>query len=38
VVDGRVVMTLPRGAEYRCYAKSSNAIGGTRSKPIRVQV
>ena len=38
VVDGRAVLDLPRGETYRCYAKSVNAAGAARSKPIRVDV
>ena len=36
VVDGKAVLSLPVEQEYRCYAKSTNPQGGTRSKPIRV--
>lgn len=38
VTQGKAVLTLPRGATYRCYAKSTNAIGSTRSKPLRIEV
>ncbi len=38
VTSGKAVLSLPADASYRCYAKSSNAAGGTRSKPIRVTV
>ena len=38
VVDGRAVLALPAGATYRCYAKSSNDAGGTRSRPVRIAV
>lgn len=38
VVDGRAILTLPSGATYRCYAKSTNEAGGTRSKPIRIEI
>jgi len=38
VLDGRAVLEVPRGQEYRCFAKSSNAIGGIRSKPVRIEV
>ncbi len=38
VVEGRAVLTLPAGMTYRCYAKSTNAVGGTRSKPIRIDL
>lgn len=38
VVDGRAVLALPSGATYRCYAKSINDAGGTRSKPIRIEL
>lgn len=38
VVAGKAVLTLPSGATYRCYAKSINDAGGTRSKPIRVEL
>lgn len=37
VVAGKAVLALPSGATYRCYAKSVNDAGGTRSKPIRVE-
>lgn len=38
VVSGKAVLALPAGATYRCYAKSTNDAGGTRSKPIRVEL
>ena len=38
VADGRAVLAVPAGATYRCYAKSSNAVGGTRSKAVQVAV
>jgi secreted trypsin-like serine protease len=38
VVDGKAVLTVPTGATYRCYAKSTNDVGGTRSKPVRVEL
>lgn len=38
VVEGRAVLTLPAGMTYRCYAKSTNDAGGTRSKPIRIDL
>jgi len=38
VVDGRAVLTLPTGATYRCYAKSTNDAGGTRSRPVRIEI
>lgn len=38
VLDGRALLTVPRGLEYRCYVKSSNAVGGIRSKPVRIEV
>ena len=38
VVAGKAVLALPSGATYRCYAKSTNEAGGTRSKPIRVEL
>ncbi len=38
VVDARAVLTLPLDATYRCYAKSINAVGGARSKPIRIEL
>ena len=38
VVAGKAVLALPAGATYRCYAKSTNDAGGTRSKPIRVEL
>ena len=38
VVAGKAVLRLPTGATYRCYAKSTNDAGGTRSKPIRVEL
>jgi trypsin len=36
VIDGRAVLSLPPGETWRCYAKSSNELGGVRSKSIRV--
>ena len=38
VVAGKAVLALPSGATYRCYAKSTNDAGGTRSRPIRVEL
>ena len=38
VVEGRAVLALPAGMTYRCYAKSTNEAGGTRSKPIRIDL
>ena len=38
VVEGRAVLTLPAGMTYRCYAKSTNEVGGTRSNPIRIDL
>lgn len=38
VTSGKAVLSLPADASYRCYAKSSNAAGGTRSKPIKVTI
>jgi hypothetical protein len=38
VVDGKAVLTVPSGATYRCYAKSTNDIGATRSKPVRIDL
>ena len=38
VVAGKAVLRLPPGATYRCYAKSTNDAGGTRSRPIRVEL
>ena len=38
VVAGKAVLALPAGATYRCYAKSTNDVGGTRSRPIRVEL
>lgn len=38
VVSGKAVLTVPPGATYRCYAKSTNDAGGTRSKPIRIDL
>lgn len=38
VVSGKAVLALPAGDTYRCYAKSTNAAGGTRSKPTRVDL
>ena len=38
VVGGKAVLALPSGATYRCYAKSINDVGGTRSRPIRVEL
>lgn len=36
VAGGRAVLSLPAGQNWRCYAKSSNDLGGARSKSIRV--
>ena len=36
VTDGRALLRLKKGREYRCYAKSTNDLGSTRSKPIRI--
>lgn len=36
VAAGKAVLALRAGAAYRCYAKSTNDLGGVRSKPIRV--
>jgi secreted trypsin-like serine protease len=38
VVDGKAVLTVPSGATYRCYAKSANDVGATRSKPVRIEL
>ena len=38
VTEGRAVLALPAGMTYRCYAKSINDVGGTRSKPIRIDL
>lgn len=38
VVEGRAVLAVKRGESYRCYAKSTNAVGGMRSAPIRIAV
>jgi hypothetical protein len=38
VVEGRAMLTLPAGMTYRCYAKSTNEVGGTRSNPIRIDL
>jgi secreted trypsin-like serine protease len=38
VVDGKAVLTVPSGATYRCYAKSANDLGATRSKPVRIEL
>jgi hypothetical protein len=38
VVDGKAVLTAPSGATYRCYAKSANDAGATRSKPVRIEL
>ena len=38
VADGRAVLAVPSGSTYRCYAKSTNAVGGTRSPAVRVAV
>ena len=38
VTSGKAVLSLPADATYRCYAKSSNAAGGTRSRPFRVAI
>jgi secreted trypsin-like serine protease len=36
VAGGKAVLVLPAGGTYRCYAKSSNELGGVRSKSIQV--
>lgn len=36
VTDGRALLRLKKGRDYRCYAKSTNDLGSTRSKPIRI--
>jgi hypothetical protein len=38
VVDGKAVLSVPMGATYRCYAKSINDAGATRSKPVRIEL
>jgi hypothetical protein len=38
VLDGKAVLTVPSGATYRCYAKSANDVGATRSKPVRIEL
>lgn len=38
VTAGRTVMTLPRGRDYLCFAKSTNDLGSTRSQRIPVTV
>lgn len=38
VVAGKAVVAVPGGQTYRCYAKSTNAVGGMRSKPVRIDV
>jgi hypothetical protein len=38
VLDGKAVLTVPSGATYRCYAKSANDVGATRSRPVRIDL
>ena len=38
VRDGKAVLSLPSRQTYRCYAKSANPLGGTRSKAILIDM
>lgn len=38
VVSGKAVLALKPRRDYRCYAKSTNAVGSTRSKAIQVSL
>lgn len=38
VTGTKAVLNVPLSSAYRCYAKSTNAVGGTRSKPIRIEI
>ena len=38
VVKGKAVLSLKPRRDYRCYAKSTNAVGSTRSKAIQVSL
>jgi hypothetical protein len=38
VRDGKAVLSLPARQTYRCYAKSANPLGGTRSKAILIDM
>lgn len=38
IVEGRARLRLPSGLDYRCYAKSTNELGTTRSRMFRVSL
>jgi trypsin len=38
VVNGKAVLSLKPRRDYRCYAKSTNALGSVRSKAIQVSL